>query len=129
MLGVVESYGTIFIGSWLNRDAIAFLALIALLYLACLAIFVYADMDAGAPMPALFQPGLLLAVSVGTVAFVSCGSAYKIAQLAAGGKAVALLLGGREIPGNTRELRERRLLNVVEEMAIASGVPVPPVSP
>ena len=31
ILGVVESYGTIFIGSWLNRDAIAFLALIALL--------------------------------------------------------------------------------------------------
>ena len=31
VLGLVESYGTIFIGSWLNRDAIAFLALIALL--------------------------------------------------------------------------------------------------
>jgi branched-chain amino acid transport system permease protein len=31
VLGVVESYGTIFIGSWLNRDAIAFLALIVLL--------------------------------------------------------------------------------------------------
>ena len=31
VLGMVESYGTIFIGSWLNRDAIAFLALIALL--------------------------------------------------------------------------------------------------
>jgi branched-chain amino acid transport system permease protein len=31
VLGLVESYGTIFIGSWLNRDAIAFVALIALL--------------------------------------------------------------------------------------------------
>jgi len=31
VLGIVESYGTIFIGSWLNRDAIAFVALIALL--------------------------------------------------------------------------------------------------
>jgi branched-chain amino acid transport system permease protein len=31
VLGLVESYGTIFIGAWLNRDAIAFLALIALL--------------------------------------------------------------------------------------------------
>ncbi len=31
VLGLVESYGTIFIGSWLDRDAIAFLALIALL--------------------------------------------------------------------------------------------------
>ena len=31
VLGLVESYGTIFVGSWLDRDAIAFLALIALL--------------------------------------------------------------------------------------------------
>jgi branched-chain amino acid transport system permease protein len=31
VLGMVESYGTIFIGNWLNRDAIAFVALIALL--------------------------------------------------------------------------------------------------
>jgi branched-chain amino acid transport system permease protein len=31
VLGLVESYGTIFIGAWLNRDAIAFLALIVLL--------------------------------------------------------------------------------------------------
>lgn len=31
LLGLVESYGTIFFGQWLDRDAIAFLALIALL--------------------------------------------------------------------------------------------------
>jgi branched-chain amino acid transport system permease protein len=31
VLGLVESYGTIFIGQWLDRDAIAFLALIAVL--------------------------------------------------------------------------------------------------
>ena len=31
VLGLVESYGTIFLGSWLNRDAIAFLALVLLL--------------------------------------------------------------------------------------------------
>ena len=30
-LGLIESYGTIFIGGWLDRDAIAFLAVIALL--------------------------------------------------------------------------------------------------
>jgi len=32
VLGLVEAYGTIFIGAWLDRDAIAFLALIVLLY-------------------------------------------------------------------------------------------------
>jgi len=31
VLGLVESYGTIFIGEWLDRDAIAFVAVIALL--------------------------------------------------------------------------------------------------
>ena len=31
VLGLVEAYGTIFIGGWLDRDAIAFLALIVLL--------------------------------------------------------------------------------------------------
>jgi branched-chain amino acid transport system permease protein len=31
VLGLVESYGTIFIGAWLDRDAIAFLALVAIL--------------------------------------------------------------------------------------------------
>jgi Zn-dependent protease with chaperone function len=105
---------------------LAVLALIALLYFICLAIFVFADRGDG-PAPSLFQPSLLLGVSVGTLAVVGGGSAYKTAQLAAGGKSVALLLGGREIPGNTREPHERRLLNIVEEMAIASGVPVPPV--
>ena len=33
VLGLVEAYGTIFIGAWLDRDAIAFLALIVLLML------------------------------------------------------------------------------------------------
>ena len=37
------------------------------------------------------------------------------------------MLGGRQVPSNTRDFHERRLLNVVEEMALASGVPVPAV--
>lgn len=77
--------------------------------------------------PSLWEPGVLIATAVGTLAIVGLGSAYKVSQLAGGGKSVALLLGGTEIPTNTRDLRERRVLNVVEEMSIASGVPVPPV--
>ncbi|MEE8277248.1 MAG: M48 family metallopeptidase, partial [Thermoanaerobaculia bacterium] len=41
--------------------------------------------------------------------------------------AVARLLGGRPVDPNTDDPNERRLLNVVEEMAIASGAPVPEV--
>jgi Zn-dependent protease with chaperone function len=55
------------------------------------------------------------------------GSGYKFSQLSGGGKVVARDLGGRRVEPNTTDFAERRLLNVVEEMAIASGVPVPEV--
>jgi Zn-dependent protease with chaperone function len=37
------------------------------------------------------------------------------------------MMGGVEVPGTTTDARQKRLLHVVEEMAIAAGVPVPPV--
>src|SRR5262249_37906002 len=52
---------------------------------------------------------------------------FKVAQLSSGGQAVALMMGGEEVPGTTTDPRQKRLLNVVEEMALAAGVPVPPV--
>ena len=55
------------------------------------------------------------------------GSLGKLAQLSAGGNVVAKSLGGRQVDPSTRDLNERRLLNVVEEMSIASGSPVPEV--
>lgn len=70
----------------------------------------------------------LLIVSLGGVALVvAIGSLIKIAQLSQGGSKVALSLGGREILPATEDYKERRLLNIVEEMALASGVPVPRV--
>ncbi len=70
---------------------------------------------------------LPLAASAGALALIGGGSAFKIAQLAGGGTVVAERLGGRRIYPNTKDAVERRVLNVVEEMALASGVPVPPV--
>ncbi len=67
------------------------------------------------------------AVSAGVGVVVLAGSLYKIMALSAGGKVVAESLGGKLIPQNTKELKQRKLLNVVEEMAIASGIPAPPV--
>ncbi|MDR0870954.1 MAG: M48 family metallopeptidase [Planctomycetaceae bacterium] len=56
------------------------------------------------------------------------GSLFKTAQLATGGgKNVAESLGGRLILPNTSDLAERRLYNVVEEMSLASGIPVPAI--
>ena len=67
--------------------------------------------------------GVALLVGGGILAV----SAWRIWQLRDGGAAVAYLLGARYVePGNCSPA-ERRLLNVIEEMAIASGVAVPPV--
>lgn len=54
-------------------------------------------------------------------------SAFRVRSLRMGGAAIAASVGGREVVFHTRDADERRLLNVVEEIAIASGVPVPRV--
>jgi Zn-dependent protease with chaperone function len=73
-----------------------------------------------------WDPGLFTAVSLITVLIIALGSIHKMREVGSGG-AVAEMLGGRLLQRNTRDLHEQRLLNVVEEMAIASGVQVPDV--
>ncbi|MFM8715937.1 MAG: M48 family metallopeptidase [Spartobacteria bacterium] len=63
----------------------------------------------------------------GVLLSVVIGSLVKIAELSKGGKAVAEMLGGVPVNPSTTDPDERRLLNVVEEMSLASGVPVPQV--
>jgi Zn-dependent protease with chaperone function/uncharacterized tellurite resistance protein B-like protein len=65
--------------------------------------------------------------TVASLALIAGGSLFKLAQLSGGGTGVAERLGGKRLYPNSLEPNERRLLNVVEEMALASGVPVPPV--
>lgn len=68
------------------------------------------------------------ALSLGSVLVViGLGTLIKFAQMSHGGRAVAEALGGRRIDPASGDPSERRVLNVVEEMAIASGVRVPPV--
>ena len=74
-----------------------------------------------------FNPGVLVAVAAGTLTVIGFASLYKWSQFRSGGATVAEGVGGRRVDSRTTNLHERRLLNVVEEMAIASGVPVPPV--
>lgn len=68
----------------------------------------------------------------GLVSLLVCGvvasaAIYKRVQLAEGGKAVAESLRGVRIHPNTDDPLQKVALNVVEEMALASGMPVPPV--
>jgi Zn-dependent protease with chaperone function len=73
-----------------------------------------------------FEPALMAWTGLLTMGFIGLGSAYKVSQLSGGGRVVAELLGGRLLQDDA-EPAERRLRNVVEEMALASGLPVPPV--
>ncbi|MCP5178595.1 MAG: M48 family metallopeptidase [Pseudomonadales bacterium] len=66
-------------------------------------------------------------ISLGVIGVVTCASLYKYATLRGGGRAVAESFNGRLLTREQADLKQQRLLNVVEEMAIASGTPVPPV--
>lgn len=111
--------------------AVAVASIVVSVYLASLFIFYGAQSQsetAGpAPSLALWDPQLFLFVTLGTLGVVLIGSLYKTAALAKGGSAVAESLGGRLVDSTTTDPDERKLRNVIEEMAIAAGVPVPKI--
>ncbi len=71
--------------------------------------------------------GVLGGVALATAGTIGVGSIYRTARLSAGGGQVARELGGTAVPTDVEDPLRRRLRNVVEEMAIASGVPVPEI--
>lgn len=89
--------------------------------------------------PTLHEPGfwqgithamsinMFLGISLTVCGVIFLGSLYKLFQFSSGGRAVAEAMGGRLINLSTANANEQKILNVVEEMAIASGTPVPPV--
>jgi len=77
--------------------------------------------------PSYWDSQLFAVVAGITALVIGGGSLFKRMQLSGGGAVVAADLGGRPIDPDTRDADERKLMNVVEEMAIASGTPVPQV--
>jgi Zn-dependent protease with chaperone function len=73
------------------------------------------------------DPRMLLLAGGSVGAIVLIGTLVKQVQMSHGGRAVAEALGGRMVDPGSRDPAERKILNIVEEMAIASGMPVPPV--
>ena len=72
------------------------------------------------------DPASMLLCVFGILALVIGGSLFKTAQLSAGGgKVVAESLGGRQVHAATTNPADRQLYNVVEEMSLAAGVPMP----
>ena len=66
-------------------------------------------------------------VALGVCLLVLGGSLFKALSLSGGGPTIAEMLGGRLVSHGTTDLQQRQLLNVVEEMAIAAGMPIPQV--
>ena len=71
--------------------------------------------------------GTVLVASAATGTAIGLAALFRMVGLRGGGGRVARELGGIEVPQDTRDPQLRRLRNVVEEIAIASGVPVPEV--
>ena len=65
--------------------------------------------------------------SIFTAGLIMASSGFKLIQLREGGSVLAKDLGARRVDPHTTDVEERRLINVVEEMAIASGIPAPQV--
>ena len=68
-----------------------------------------------------------ITVSLAVVSLVAVASLFKLHSLKSGGAAVAEMMDGELLVNPAGNLKKRQLLNVVEEMAIAAGTPVPPV--
>jgi len=101
---------------------LAVLGMIACIYVAAATVLVVGENRSG-----WWQPELLVAVTASTLTVIGCAMLWKTVQLRSGGGAVATLLGGKLVAPETDDPQERVLRNVVEEMAIASGVPVPEI--
>jgi Zn-dependent protease with chaperone function len=110
--------------------ALAVLTLIVSIDLLLAAVMGYLgrDPDSGAIDWALAADPRVVSLAVfGTLLVAGGGSLFKIAQLRGGGQVVAEQLGGRLLNPDSAVPSEQQLLNVVQEMAIASGAPTPPV--
>ena len=111
---------------------LAVLAIVAAIDILLVAVVGVTSFEPGAPMPppgALVQANLPLLAggAISTLAVIGVASLFKMATLRSGGGQVARQLGGVPVESDTRDPQRRQLRNVVEEIALASGVPVPEI--
>jgi Zn-dependent protease with chaperone function len=78
-------------------------------------------------IPNSFSEPLFIRSFLSVAFIVFLASLFQFYTLKEGGKAIALSLGGKLITALSHEKSHRTLLNVVEEMAIASGISPPSV--
>ncbi|UCB53889.1 MAG: M48 family metallopeptidase [Thiotrichales bacterium] len=111
---------------------LAVVSLIVMTNLLVMFVFGYlgADQAGTVPVMQLMQHldwGVFLTIGAAVTLVILLGSLYKIVALSGGGARVAEMLDAELVVSGDPDFKKQRLLNVVEEMAIASGTPVPPV--
>lgn len=79
------------------------------------------------PWVKMSHASLLTISSFAVLGLIAGCAAYRISSLSAGGKAVAEDVDGEPVPPDTEDPALRQLRNVIEEVAIASGAPVPDI--
>ena len=110
--------------------ALAVIGITLALYFSLAGLMAWAEMEEMLDGPGsygLWNLDLALMVGLGSPVIIGIGSLVRTLQLRGGGATLAASLGGRRLESGSATGAERRILNVVEEMAIASGTAVPPV--
>lgn len=111
-------------GRLVGLFALAVAGVVACVYLAVRLLLYKTETGGSGPF---WNPSVFVPVAAITLAVIGLSTLYKVWSLRSGAEAIANLLGGRRIAPNTTDPAERRLLNVVEEMSLAAGMPVPSV--
>lgn len=112
--------------------ALAVLAIVAAIdFILVLILFAGQSRDEGGGLSLsqvfIDNAGALIVGAFLTAGLIAVASLFKMATLRSGGRAVAQSMGAVLVSADTRNLHHKRLRNVVEEIAIASGVPVPEI--
>lgn len=106
---------------------LAVFLLVGATYAAVMIVFFWKGKDVGLSPGSWWHAKIFAGSAIGTVGVILLGSLYRIIELRQGGAAVAEMLGGTPITSTPVDANEQKLRNVVEEMAIASGTPVPEI--
>jgi Zn-dependent protease with chaperone function len=113
---------------WLFGAAVIAIVIAVNLVLGALYLYVFSPHGAWARHGLDALPNYFVATTTAVVLLmIGGGTALQILELREGGEAVARMVGARPVDPSSRDQLEKRLLNVVEEMALASGIATPRV--
>lgn len=108
---------------------LAIILIVVFIYIGLVFLFISAETaDTHEALQAgLWHPQIFTGTVVSVLGLIVAGTIFRMIQLARGGVAVAEALHGRLLDHETATPEEKRILNIVEEIAIASGIRIPPV--